>query len=132
MGAVMRPRVTNALQSLYASSSIMERIRTIGPFQQYVLPASTTDVVDQLKRFDSALASLSKEKLMKVAFCQPLFDNDNIDPTSHWFMRYEVDREQENPYSSAAQFFVPNTKKTSQIASGPDLPRRTCRRRLKG
>jgi hypothetical protein len=110
MGAVMRPCVTDALQSFYASSSIMDRIRTIGPFQRYVLPASTTDVVDQLKRFDSALASLSEEKLMKLAFCQQLFDNDNIDPTSHWFMRYEVDREQENPYFSASQFFVPTTK----------------------
>jgi hypothetical protein len=107
-GAVMRPRFSADLQKLYSTSNIKERIRSFGHFQRYIFPSSASDEKRIILRRDEALLNLSNEDLQRLALHYQLFDQDKINPLSHWFLRYEIDREKGDPFG--APFLMATSK----------------------
>ncbi|KAH9247215.1 hypothetical protein BASA81_015155 [Batrachochytrium salamandrivorans] len=112
MGRFLRERKVGKDKALLSDEAIKERIRLFGPFIRYALPSSEITLNEALEARDLAIEMMDISQLVAV---KSIESGANSPQTSHFFLKYEVDRNHSEAYLSRSKIMGYSSQATMQL-----------------
>ncbi|KAH9248349.1 hypothetical protein BASA81_014023 [Batrachochytrium salamandrivorans] len=112
MGRFLRERKAGKDKALLSDEAIKERIRLFGPFIRYALPSSSTTLNMAKGARDTAVMGMNISDLVTVRS----IESNKITPAvSHFFLKYEVDRNHCEAYLPSSESMGCSSQATMQL-----------------
>ncbi|KAH9255837.1 hypothetical protein BASA81_006238 [Batrachochytrium salamandrivorans] len=112
MGRFLRERKVGKDKALLSDEAIKERIRLFGPFIRYALPSSSTTLNMAKGARDTAVMGMNISDLVTVRS----IESNKITPAvSHFFLKYEVDRNHCEAYLPSSESMGCSSQATMQL-----------------
>ncbi|KAH9247101.1 hypothetical protein BASA81_015294 [Batrachochytrium salamandrivorans] len=112
MGRFLREHNAGEDEALLSDKAIKERIRLFGPFIRYALPSSEITLNEALEARDLAIEMMDISQLVAV---KSIESGANSPQTSHFFLKYEVDRNHSEAYLSRSKIMGYSSQATMQL-----------------